>query len=153
MIELTVIGSDRPALVDDCRSDLVGYRWRLDKHGYVMRKAKGRRIYLHHVILPGKRYPTYLRDHENRDKMDNRSSNLRWLTALESVQNRGPAQRNPLGLRGVRRAGSRFRAVATVNGIAHRLGLFDDPHEADRVLTAFRAQHMPASSADTLALG
>ena len=35
MIELTVIGSDRPALVDDCRSDLVGYRWRLDKHGYV----------------------------------------------------------------------------------------------------------------------
>lgn len=151
MIELTVNGSDRPALVDDFRTDLVGYRWRLDQHGYVMRKAKGRRIYLHHVILPGKRYPMYLRDHENRDKMDNRSSNLRWLTALESVQNRGPAKRNPLGLRGVRRTGSRYRAVVTVDGITHRFGMFDDPHEADRVLTDFRRRHMPSSSADRAA--
>lgn len=148
MIELPVVGSNRPALVDDCHTSLIGYRWRLDKDGYVMRKAKGRRIYLHHLILPGDRYPEFLRDHQNRDKMDNRSRNLRWLTMSESVQNRGPARRNPLGLRGVRLQGKRYRAVATVNGVTSRIGLFDDPREAHRALKAFRARHMPASAED-----
>lgn len=78
MIELTVVGANAPALVDDCWAHLIGYRWRLCKGGYVYRKVHGKRIYLHHIVVPGKRWPEFVRDHINRDKMDNRAENLRW---------------------------------------------------------------------------
>lgn len=44
MIQLTVAGSNRPALVDDDFAQLKAYRWRLDREGYVMRKSAGRRV-------------------------------------------------------------------------------------------------------------
>src|SRR4051794_32368164 len=127
MIELTVIGANRPALVEDAYSSLTGYRWRLDRDGYVMRKSAGRRIYLHHVVLPGKRYPAFVRDHRNRDKLDNRAANLRWLAIEDSPQNRDACLKNPTGFRGVMRIGSRYRATATVRGVTQRFGMFDDP--------------------------
>lgn len=143
MIELTVVGSNQPALVDDCYAHLAGYRWRLDKDGYVMRKTKGRRIYLHHVVLPGSRYPAFLPDHINRDKLDNRQGNLRWLTHAQSNQNCGPAKRNRTGYRGVIQIGSRFRAVVYLDKVAHRLGMFDTAEDADRAAAEWRSLHMP----------
>lgn len=143
MIELTVAGSNRPALVDDCYVHLSRYRWKLDKDGYVARKSHGRWIYLHHIVLPGSRYPAFLRDHVNRDKLDNRTSNLRWLTQAESNQNRSPARRNRTGFRGVMPEGKRYRATARLNGVVHRFGLFDTPEEANAVVAAWRAEHMP----------
>ncbi|WP_313026672.1 HNH endonuclease [Brucella sp.] len=146
MIELTVVGADAPALVDDGYSNLRHYRWRLDKNGYVMRKAKGRRIYLHHVVLPGDRYPSMVRDHVNRNKLDNRSSNLRWLTMAQSAQNRDAHRNNPLGLRGVKQIGKTFRAVVYLNSVSHRLGMFKTAEEASRAASEWRERHMPFAS-------
>lgn len=143
MIELTVVGSNQPAIVDDCYASLARFRWRMDRDGYVMRKAKGRRIYLHHVVLPGDRYPAFVRDHINRDKMDNRAINLRWLTLAESVQNRNPAARNRTGFRGVMPIGDRYRATACLGGVVYRFGMFDTAEEADAVAASWRAKHMP----------
>lgn len=143
MIELYVIDCALPALVDDSMASLQGYRWRLFKDGYVGRKAKGKRIYLHHVVLPGKRYPQFVRDHINRDKMDNQSSNLRWIPMTVSPQNRGAAKRNKLGLRGVMPIGQRYRATVTIDGVVHRFGMFDDPHHAHAIVSEFRNKNMP----------
>lgn len=144
-MELDVVGADRPAIVDNCWAHLARYRWRLDRAGYVCRKAKGQRIYLHHVVMPGDRYPEFVRDHISRDKLDNRGENLRWLTLAENVQNRDACPKNPTGQRGVMKIGNRYRATATLNGVIHRFGMFDDPEEAGAVTAAWRRRHMPYS--------
>lgn len=145
-MHLSVVGLNEPALVDDCMAHLAVYRWRLDKQGYVMRKAKGKRIYLHHVVLPGRRYPEFVRDHINRDKLDNRSANLRWLTLQQSAQNKGAYERkHKLGLRGVMPIGSGYRATATLDGRIHRLGTFRYAAEAALAASTWRKEHMPFS--------
>ena len=143
MIEIPVVGSNLPALADDCWQSLVGYRWRLDRDGYVMRKAKGKRIYLHHVVLPGRRYPDFVRDHVNRNKLDNRANNLRWLTLAQSNQNRNVCGKNTTGQRGVMKIGARYRAVAYLEKVAHRLGRFDTAEQAGNATADWRARHMP----------
>lgn len=125
---------------------LARYRWRLDKNGYVLRKAKGKRIYLHHIALPGDRYPAFVRDHVNRDKMDNRAANLRWLTREQSAQNKGPYRRkHNLGLRGVIPSDRKYRATVTVNGHVHRLGRFTSPDIAAMAASDLRRRLMPFS--------
>ncbi|WP_458761261.1 HNH endonuclease [Afipia sp. TerB] len=111
-----------------------------------MRKAKGKRIYLHHVVLPGKRYPEYVRDHINRDKLDNRAANLRWVTFSQSAQNRNPYRRKHcLGLRGVMPVAGGYRATVTVNRIIHRLGIFTSATEAAEAACEARRELMPFS--------
>ncbi|MBO9377687.1 hypothetical protein GG804_13000 [Sphingomonas histidinilytica] len=148
MIQLTVAGSNRPALVDDDFAQLKAYRWRLDREGYVMRKSAGRRVYLHHVVLPGSRYPAFVRDHVNRDKMDNQRGNLRWLPAAHSPQNRDACPKNKTGFRGVRFDDQSGRYLATVqhNGKAVVRKWFDDPVAADAYLRARRPAILPAST-------
>jgi hypothetical protein len=143
MIELSVSGANAPSLVDDCWAHLARYAWRLDKDGYVCRKSHGRRIYLHQVVMPGNRYPEFVRDHISRDKMDNRSTNLRWLTLAESAQNKSAYAKNTTGLRGVMPIGRRFRATVRLDGTVHRLGMFDTAEDAGKATEAWRSQHMP----------
>lgn len=147
MIELTVVGANAPALVDACWAHLSRYRWRLDKGGYVIRRAKGQRIYLHQVVLPGDFYPALVRDHINRDKMDNRSANLRWVTPAENAQNTSAHGRNRTGFRGVRFDVQKGQYLARVQhkGRAVLRKWFDDPVEANAFLVAHRGSLLPAS--------
>lgn len=66
------------------------YRWRLNPKGYVVRpewnEGKQVYIYLHHEVM-SKPPVGLVRDHINRDKLDNRSCNLRWATHSESRRN------------------------------------------------------------------
>jgi hypothetical protein len=148
MIHLTVAGSSQPALVDDDMAHLVGYRWRLDRDGYVMRKSGGQRIYLHHAVLPGARYPAFVRDHVNRDKLDNQRKNLRWLAASLSPQNRDASPKNKTGFRGVRfdRQAGRYLATVQHKGKAVVRKWFDDPVAADAYLRLHRPAILPAST-------
>ena len=145
MIELTVVGANRPALIDDDMAHLARYSWRLHKDGYVCRKSHGNRIYLHQVVLPGDRYPDFVRDHISRDKLDNRSENLRWLTLAESTQNRDVCKRNATGIRGVRFDDSKGMYLARVqsNGKAIIREWFHDPDEAAKFLAARRSTVLP----------
>jgi hypothetical protein len=146
MIEIPIIGSDRPALVDDDFQWLLRYRWRLDKDGYPFRRHQQNRLPLHHIVLPKTNSPNLVRDHINRDKLDSRRANLRWVTKAQNTQNRSAAKKNTTGLRGVMRIGSRYRATATIDGVIHRFGMFDDPFVAAAILAEWRRTHMPFSS-------
>lgn len=145
MFELHVDGAASPALVDDCWSHLAQYKWRLDRDGYVVRKSAGRRIYLHHVVMPGHRYPAFVRDHINRNKLDNSLSNLRWVELRHSSQNRGPARKNATGHRGVRFDESKRMYLATVchNGKAVVRKWFSDADEAGAYLNSVRGSVLP----------
>jgi hypothetical protein len=87
-------------------------------------------------------------DHVNRDRLDNRRSNLRLLSAAENAQNQGPARGSTSRFRGVHWCASRRKWVARVkiDGRHRNLGRFDDELEAARVAAAYRAEHMPFSA-------
>jgi hypothetical protein len=141
MILLRVKRCDRLAMIDDDMAHLLNFTWKLDRYGYVMRKA-GVRIYLHHVVLPDGGAPGEVRDHEDRDKLNNQRGDMRWITRAQSNQNRGPAARNATGYRGVMQIGNRFRAAATLNKVQHHLGMFDTAEQARDVAQAWRDEHM-----------
>ena len=70
------------------------YRWRVNKDGYVVRmpsihEGRGRKtIYLHREVQ--KCREGYVVDHINRDKLDNRSINLREATRSLNAANKAP---------------------------------------------------------------
>lgn len=71
-------------------------------------------------------------DHINRNKVDNRIANLREATTSENGQNTLVNKRNTSGYKGVSwlSCRNRWRALITVNGKKHNLGLFKDPKDA-----------------------
>ncbi len=49
--------------------------------------SKGRKVYLHHIVI-GRPEGSLVVDHINRDKLDNRLCNLRFVTKSENNKNR-----------------------------------------------------------------
>lgn len=85
------------ALVDDEDYDmLVTHKWRLDSWGYPLTGTKNTRM--HRFILPKK--DGFEIDHINKNKLDNRKSNLRYATRSQNEANKN--SKNPSsGFRGV----------------------------------------------------
>jgi hypothetical protein len=89
---------------EDNDSILLGYTWYFWKGGkkgggYICSRPpkSDRTIYLHHLIMERtgipKPTPNHSIDHINRDKLDNRRSNLRWATQSEQNENTGKRNR------------------------------------------------------------
>ncbi len=87
-------------------------------------------MYLHHLILPKKK--GFEVDHINRDVMDNRRENLRYVTSSQNGMNRGMMKSNTSGYRGVTwdKKTEKWRARIGLNGKQIWLGYFDDIEEA-----------------------
>jgi hypothetical protein len=78
------------ALVDDADFEMVSnWRWSLNSRGYAM----GSPGLLHRVLLGLTKGDKREVDHWDRDKMNNRRSNLRIATRLENVQNTEVSER------------------------------------------------------------
>lgn len=100
VIELPCFGTNgkgKVTLVDgDYDGEYFGqYKWYVSPQGYAMRSNppdetndKFYYTYLHREVL-GRQPKGMIADHINRNRLDNRSSNLRWATPLESAKNRG----------------------------------------------------------------
>lgn len=79
------------SLVDDDDYPIVSkYIWSLSSHGYVVRRARGKENKLHRFIAEIHHWNVgeNIIDHINRDKKDNRKSNLRICTLQQNSFNR-----------------------------------------------------------------
>ncbi len=155
MIEITVHSKngDCIALADDEDEELLNRHWRLRKGYATTRIYAGKRnghsvqreVSMHRMVLGASIPEGKETDHINRDKLDNRRSNLRPVTKLQNCQNLSAQKRNRTGLRGVQwdKANGLYKACARLNGVLHSFGYFTDPVEASAVVSAWRAKNMP----------
>lgn len=146
------------ALIDADDLPLVtGHTWRLDATGYashqIRRQGQRYSFRLHRILLGlPLRSDGRQGDHINRDRLDNRRSNLRIVPHAGNMQNRSKHREvhsAPGGIRsqyrGVyweRRIG-RWRAALRVNGQVIRLGCFTDEAAAGEAARLARERLMP----------
>jgi hypothetical protein len=75
-------------------------------------------------------------DHENLERSDNAWVNIRPANRSQNNANVGARKNNRLGIKGVRRRGSRFEARLSFEGKCHQLGTFDSVEEAESAVSA-----------------
>jgi len=103
-------------------------------NGYLKLTIKQKRFYLHRLawyFMTGE-MPTHQIDHINRDRADNRYTNLRELTNYENNLNKGLTKRNKTGTTGVhlvKRTG-KYMASIQREGKNKHLGTFKTKEEA-----------------------
>lgn len=128
IIELT---RGEVAMVDEDDFEKVScFKWICTTRGYAARQisrgGKTKNIQMHSLIID---VPNgYVIDHINRNKLDNRKSNLRIATRTENNRNRYPS--NKTGYKGVSDRATCFRALISPNNKTLRLGDFKNPVHA-----------------------
>lgn len=120
--------------------DLIkNYCWHLKPDGYVVSDH----LKMHRLILGITKHPEILTDHENRNRKDNRKSNLRIATPRQNTTNRGLQRNNDTGVVGVHPRNdydgyNKWRSKIECEGKAYNLGTFDTFEEA--VITRLKAE-------------
>lgn len=135
---------------------LIEWPWRLHSAGYAFRgeKRRGRyrTILLARLLLGLRDGDPLTADHINRDRLDNRRSNLRVVTRAQNNQNVTSRRGSSSTYRGVswnKRLG-KWQATATCAGRRVHLGFFDTEVLAAGVAAEFRRTHMPFSAGDAV---
>jgi len=122
-------------LVDDDCSYLKQYKWYRDHYGYVVaRPHKKDNLRMHRLIVKADDGQEV--DHINRDKLDNRKSNLRLCTRAENNQNRGKFSNNKSGLKGAYAKRGKYQSTIRYNGKTIYLGTFKTAIEAHKAYLA-----------------
>lgn len=86
--------------VDTERSDYLNqWKWSIDTNGYAKRSTKSGAILMHQVIMGTKDKSEI--DHINQDKLDNRISNLCFVTRTQNNLNRPIDPRSKTGHNGI----------------------------------------------------
>lgn len=123
-------------LIDKSDIDFFNtYSWHI-VNGYVVRSKRLNekiiQISMHNNLMnPPIGYEV---DHINRNKLDNRRSNLRIVTHAQNCQNRRKSSRNTSGFIGIRKKKGRnkWEVQVTVMGKHYYVGYFSDIKEAVR---------------------
>lgn len=136
------------ALIDDEDAALASYGWVLNSNGYAWRSIMGgrRHVYLHREVLGLERGDGRQADHINRDRLDNRRSNLRVVTPGQNRQNTPPLG-GTSRFRGVSwdRARHKWIASVQVNRRHHYVGRFTSEADAATAVAEARRRLMPYS--------
>lgn len=113
-------------LLDAENVDLVSsYQWAVGIHGYVTSGAGKRQILLHRLVAGAGN--GCIVDHVNRNKLDNRRSNLRICTCQQNMFNREQQANNQSGYKGVcQTKDGLWQAQIQYCGRAVYLGRFGD---------------------------
>lgn len=75
------------------------WKWTKDKNGYAVRNTPKKQISIHQQIMGYKE--GFVIDHINRNKLDNRRENLRFVTRSGNNLNRPVDPRNKTGFNGI----------------------------------------------------
>lgn len=128
-IPLGLDAKDGYAIVDKELAWIDKYQWLKLNIGYANSSVHG---YLHHKILPKKE--GFFVDHINRNKMDNRRSNLRYVTHKQSAANTKTPKGSKSPYKGVIWSSQKDKWVSQVSscGKRYHLGTFSDQEEAAR---------------------
>lgn len=101
------------------------YQWSIGIHGYVTSGAGKRQILLHRLVAGAG--DGCIVDHINRNKLDNRRSNLRICTCQQNMFNREPQTNNQSGYKGVCKVRTgNWQAQINYCGRAVYLGCYED---------------------------
>ena len=108
------------------------YKWGLNSNGYVETYINDKCYRIQHIIMGVKASQKRQTDHKDRNKLNNRKSNLRICTSAENAMNRGPAKKNTSGFKGVswNNREKVWRSAIVINGKQKSLGSFKDKVEA-----------------------
>lgn len=122
-------------IIDDEDYEIYSqWEWSLISKRYAGRwdKLTKTNVYLHRLI--NNTSDGFDTDHINRDKLDNRRSNLRSVTRSQNMSN-CVQKNNTSGYRGVswHKQRRKWAARAKIDGIYKSLGLFETPLEASKV--------------------
>ncbi len=117
------------ALVDSEDFDYLNqWKWSLGGDGYALRVTwpQKKTIYLHKLV--NKTSKGFLTDHINRNKLDNRKSNLRTVNFYQSNRNIGLRKDNISGITGVnyRKKAQKWEVSITINGKKTYLGRYSN---------------------------
>lgn len=124
------------AIVDNTikNSELLGYSWWVDGHGYPITVIDGSFVHLHHMIFGFPKEPNTVVDHINRNVLDSRISNLRLVTKSENNFNKGTRIDNAYGKTGVyydkNRSNKPWYARISKKSVVYNLGNFNTFAEA-----------------------
>ena len=127
MPDLQLTNSTETVLVDDSMyKELSKTRWRLNFYGAVV----GNRVFLSRVIT--KAPVGLVVDHINRNKLDNRMTNLRICTQQQNTFNQTKHKRGSSKFKGVNfhEGTGKWRARINPNRKGIHLGLFEKEQEA-----------------------
>lgn len=134
-MEIELSNSNKVVLVDTANYGWLNrYNWYLHPKGYAESRIENENILMHRLILGLRKHDGMQTDHANRDKLDNRRSNLRCATRSQNRAN--SKKREKEGIRsqfkGVSwtKSTSKWRAVVICNGQSIHLGYFHDEEEA-----------------------
>lgn len=132
------LGNGKKALVCDCHAHLVkDMSWHYNARYAMHSKRVGERklnktihVKMHHLV--GGTPPQGMEaDHINRDSLDNRCSNLRFVTAHENLLNRKTFKNSKSGIKGVSiLPNGKWRVRRKINGRLVYLGTFNTIEEA-----------------------
>jgi HNH endonuclease len=112
------------------------YKWWLSTHGYAERYtgSESKRIFMHHAII-GRPPKGLVIDHINRNRLDNRRANLRFVPTAINVLN---SDRSDNAKHAEKIPSGRWRARIRHEGKDLHLGVFDTKAEAMAVAQAHK---------------
>lgn len=129
LLPLGINGKNGYAIIDKSFKYLSNYNWSKTRQGYARGVVNGDIVFLHHCIIGKHTNIGMVIDHINRDKLDNRASNLRIVPQSENSYNKIYNYSNKTSLyRGVSKVKSCSSWRATIKG--KHIGSFKTETEA-----------------------
>lgn len=123
------------AIIDSCDAHLVeGWNWCAipapDRDDLWYAYSAGNRKMRLHQFLLGKPPPGHIIDHRDRNGLNCRRSNMRFVTRAQNSQNKRRPQIGGGKYKGVTQRGTRWRARIVINGKRTHLGYFPSEYDA-----------------------
>jgi hypothetical protein len=115
---------------------LLPFSWSIGSHGYAQGVGAGIACITMHKLLLGPCPGGMVTDHINRNRLDNRRTNLRFVTHHQNNMNRRVSGGGAYKLKS-----GRFQAKLKRNNKRIHLGTFDTMEQADLALRVWRTEN------------